>query len=64
MSILLSKTYHYSSIVPHNREVNSDPPKPETLAFETALRNELLGESISEISVRELDKSPQQYPLY
>ncbi len=33
------------------REEVSDPPKPEAIAFEIALRNELLGTNISEIPV-------------
>ena len=34
-----------------NRDNNSEPMKPESLAYETALRNELLGEKILEIPV-------------
>lgn len=34
-----------------NRDNNTEAPKPESLAYEAALRNELLGEKILEIPV-------------
>ena len=45
----------------HPRETNSEIPKPEALAFEAALVNELLEARITEIPVRENERERKRW---